>query len=62
VDLSHNNRRVALVVDALFPGAMRRDAAAVASIVPYSRLAPTAPFVVRVDGQPLSIPYRIYND
>jgi hypothetical protein len=46
---------------ASFPAALRSDVAAVAATVPESGLAPAAPFVVCVDEELVSIPYRIYN-
>ena len=46
---------------AAFPAAVRPEVAAAVSIMPSSPLKPAAPFAARVDGQTVSIPYRIYN-
>jgi hypothetical protein len=50
------------VVAAAFPRSLRRDALAIAAVVPDSGLASVAPFTVAVEGEPVVIPYRIYHD
>jgi hypothetical protein len=50
------------ILTAAFPHALRRDALAIADVVPDSRLAPVAPFRVLVEGEPVLIPYRVYHD
>jgi len=45
-----------------FPPRLAGDARAVLAVMPASRLRPVAPFPVVVQGLPVSIPGRIYND
>ena len=44
-----------------FPGSLREDALRVASILPQPSIT-TEPFSVRVGGEDVLIPYRIYHD
>lgn len=46
---------------AAFPAALRPEVAAVAVVIPESRHTPARPFIVRVDQELVSIPYRIRN-
>ncbi|MCH0568318.1 hypothetical protein I3F60_03425 [Streptomyces sp. MUM 136J] len=45
-----------------FPAELACEAEAVVSVMPASRLLPTAPFSVVVEGQQVLIPERLYND
>jgi hypothetical protein len=51
------------VVDlvAAFPDALQTAAVEVAQAVPEARLQPAHPFTVRVQGEPVVIPYRLYS-
>jgi len=57
-----DSERCAVEIGAAFPASVRPDVAAVASITPHSPLEPGAAFTASVDGETVSIPYRIYND
>ena len=48
------------VVDTV-PSPLRADGVVVGSLMPPSPLEPARPFVVSVDGEVLTIPYRIYG-
>lgn len=58
-----SGRRVATVsaLLAAFPAALRTDAVEVAQAMPVARLPATRPFAVGVEGEPVVIPYRLYN-
>lgn len=47
---------------AAFPARLADDVRTVLAYVPDSCLAPVQPFEVEVEGEPLAIPSRIYND
>lgn len=55
-------RRVGDVSDlvAAFPSVLRADAVAVAKAMPQTRLPATGPFTVRVEGESVFIPSRVY--
>jgi hypothetical protein len=44
-----------------FPSTLRSEAATAISLLPAAQLGPLGRFTVRVDGEPITIPYRIYN-
>jgi hypothetical protein len=46
---------------AAFPATLWPEVAVVAAAIPESGVVPAAPFVVRVDRELVSIPYRIHN-
>jgi hypothetical protein len=45
-----------------FPATLEREASRVASVLPPAAYGPLGSFDALVDGQRLTIPYRIYND
>ena len=44
-----------------FPANLAADVSAVTEILPHARLHPSGAYNVRVQGEHLSIPYRLYN-
>jgi hypothetical protein len=44
-----------------FPANLAADVRAVAAVLPQARLHPSGSYAVRVQGEHLSIPYRLYN-
>lgn len=53
---------LASAVASAFPEVLRRDALAVADLVPDARLEPAGPFTILLEGEPVVIPYRVYHD
>lgn len=49
-------------VAAAFPASVRQRVQAVLEILPPTRLMPASPFTVSVQGEAVTIPYRLYND
>ena len=49
-------------VAAAFPASVRQCVPAVLEILPPTRLMPVSSFTVSVRGEPVTIPYRLYND
>jgi hypothetical protein len=47
---------------AAFPTRLREDVHTVVELLPPARLGPSSTFSAVVDGGPVTIPYRIYND
>jgi hypothetical protein len=45
-----------------FPASVRQRIPAVLEILPPTRLMPASPFTVSVQGESVTIPYRLYND
>jgi hypothetical protein len=48
-------------LEAAFPTTARPDAAEVVRLMPTATFAPVGSFGVRVDGEPVTIPYRLYH-
>jgi hypothetical protein len=62
VQLSRDPSNVAHALTAAFPMRLASDVRSVLAVMPEVRLAPMMPFEVRVQGETVAIPSRIYNE